>query len=305
MYVPNVVLGLRLAVQTISEPGDEIIIMTPVYDPFYRVVKENGRVLVESPMKNDHGYYTMDLEDLESRITEKTKAVIICNPHNPSGRVWKKEELAQLAEVCLKHDLYIISDDIHSELVSKEHKHVFIGSVSEEVKDKSIIFTSPSKAFNLASIHVANCFISNEGLRKKYQEIAGKTFATENNAFAEAALTGAYDKSEEWLDELNEYIEGNQEYFVEYIKKEFPVLEVRKPEGTYLVWVNFSKSGIPKKNVKDFLLRECQVAVNEGEFFGKEGEGFVRFNLACPRKNVETVLQKMKEKKITRTSIQE
>lgn len=295
-YVPNVVLGLSFGVQTVTEPGDEIIIMTPVYGPFFSVVKDNDRVLVESPMKNDHGYYAMDFEDLESRITEKTKAVIICNPHNPAGRVWTREELQALADICIKYNLYILSDDIHSELITKGKKHTFIGELSEEVRQRSIIYTSPSKAFNLAGIHVANCFIANEELRAKYKAISRKSHADENNSFVEAALTGAYDKSEDWLDALNEYIEGNLNYFVEYIQKEIPVLTVCKPEGTYLAWVDFRKTGIPNEELQEYMRRECGVFLNEGNFFGTNGEGFMRFNLACPRAQITPVLERMKEK---------
>lgn len=296
IYLPNVVSGLIHAVRTISNPGDEIIIMTPVYGPFYKVVNNTDRVLVESPMKNENGYYTMDLEDFESRITEKTKAVIICNPHNPVGRVWTKEELKALGDICVKHYLYILSDDIHSELVTKVHQHTFISMLSPEIRDRSFVFTSPTKAFNLASIHVANCFIANKELRERFVEIAEGTFAAENNAFSEAALLGAYNESEVWLDELRAYLEGNLDYFVDYIQKEIPVLNVYKPEGTYLVWVDFSNTDIPKENLKEYLLKECHVAVNEGEFFGALGEGHVRFNLACPRNKITPVLENLKEK---------
>ncbi|MBO5461407.1 MAG: pyridoxal phosphate-dependent aminotransferase [Ruminococcus sp.] len=295
IHVPNVVLGLMFGVQTVTKPGDEIILMTPVYGPFFQVVNTNNRVLVESPMKNENGYYTMDFEDLEKRITEKTKAVIICNPHNPAGRVWTREELEKLADICIKHDLYILSDDIHSELLTKGHKHTFISSVSEEARQRSLIFTSPTKAFNLAGIHVANCFIANEEIRKKYKEIAHQSFAAEENSFTEAALVAAYNKSEEWLDELNKYIEGNLDYFVDYIQKEIPKLTVYKPEGTYLVWVDFSKTGIPHSELQEYLRKECGVFVNEGLFFGSLGEGYLRFNLACPRKNITPVLEKMKK----------
>lgn len=295
-YVPNVVLGLTFAVQAISDPGDEIIIMTPVYGPFFKVVRDNDRVLLESPMKNDHGYYTMDLEDFESKITPNTKGVIICNPHNPSGRVWTKKELEDFAQICVRHDLYIISDDIHSELISSGHSHTFICGLSDEVREKCIIFTSPSKAFNLASIHVANCFIFDQKLRQKYRKISEKSHAAENNAFAEAALLGAYNESEKWLDELNEYIDGNQELFVNYIQKYIRQLTVCKPEGTYLVWVDFRKTSIPDSEVKDFLLDECHVAVNEGVFFGELGNGFVRFNLACPRDQIREVLERLRNK---------
>lgn len=295
-YVPNVVLGMSFAVQAVSGPGDEIIIMTPVYGPFFKVVNDNDRILLESPMKNDNGYYTMDLEDFESRITAKTKAVILCNPHNPSGRVWKREELEAFAGVCMKHGLYIISDDIHSELISEGYEHIFISSLSEEIKEKCIICTSPSKAFNLAGIHVANCFIFDEVLRKRYIEIAEKSHAAENNAFAEAALLGAYNDSEDWLKELNHYINGNLDYFVNYIQAEIPSLTVYKPEGTYLVWVDFRKTGILPEELHDYLLKECRLAVNDGTFFGKLGSGYARFNLACPRAYVTRALEQLKEK---------
>ena len=295
-YVPNVVLGMSLAVQAVSEIGDEIIIMTPVYGPFFKVTDDNDRVLVESPMKNADGYYTMDLEDFESRITEKTKAVIFCNPHNPSGRVWTREELQAFADICVKHDLYIISDDIHSELISEGYEHTFISSLSEEIRDRCIVCTSPSKAFNLASIHVANCFIFNEALREKYRAVSERSHAAENNAFAEAALAAAYNDSEEWLTELNRYIDGNLEYFTDYIKREIPSLTVRKPEGTYLVWVDFRRTGIPSDKLHDYLLEECHIAANDGNFFGKLGDGFARFNLACPRSTVVKALEILKEK---------
>ena len=295
-YVPNVVLGMSFAVQAVSEIGDEIIIMTPVYGPFFKVTDDNDRVLVESPMKNADGYYTMDLEDFESRITEKTKAVIFCNPHNPSGRVWTREELQAFADICVKHDLYIISDDIHSELISEGHEHTFISSLSEEIRDRCIVCTSPSKAFNLASIHVANCFIFNEALREKYQAVSEQSHAAENNAFAEAALVAAYNDSEEWLIELNRYIDGNLEYFTDYVKREIPSLTVRKPEGTYLVWVDFRRTGVPSDKLHDYLLKECHIAANDGNFFGKLGDGFARFNLACLRQTVVKALEILKEK---------
>ena len=146
-FIPNVVVGLAYAIQTISKPGDEIIVQTPAYGPFFEVVKDNNRVIVENRMKNENGYYTMDYEDLERKITSRTKAVIICNPHNPTGRVWKEEELRELAQICEEHNLYILSDDIHSELLSEGNRHVFITSLSEKIRKRSFIFTSPSKAF--------------------------------------------------------------------------------------------------------------------------------------------------------------
>lgn len=294
-YVPNVVLGLVFAVQTVSEPGDEILIPTPVYGPFFMAVNHTDRVVKESKMKNCKGYYTIDFEDLEAQITKKTKAIMLCNPHNPSGRVWTREELKQLADLCEKHDLYVISDDIHCELTTKGHAHTFITQVSENIAEKTIVCTSPSKAFNLASVHVANCIIQNEALRTKFQEIAEQSKAAHCNAFAEAALIGAYEKSGQWLDELNVYLEENMDYFVSYIQKYIPKLTVYKPEGTYLVWVDCRNTGIREEEIHDYLLEKCKVAVNEGTFFGEDGSGFVRFNLACPRATITPVLEKMKE----------
>lgn len=225
-YVPNIVLGLSFAVQTVSEPGDEIIIQTPVYGPFFKAIQDNGRVVVESSMKNDNGYYTVDYEDFERKITPKTKAVILCNPHNPVGRVWTRDELQKIADICVRHNLYIISDDIHSELVPKERKHTFISTLSEEIGERCIVCTSPSKAFNLASVHVANCIIQNRELRERFQAISERSHAAENNAFCEAALLGAYEDSEEWLDELNVYIADNLTYIAEYIRENIPKISV-------------------------------------------------------------------------------
>lgn len=295
VYLPNVVSGLRFAVEAVSEPGDEILIPAPVYGPFFKVVSQTGRKIVTTRMNNDNGYYTMDLEDLERKITDKTKAVLFCNPHNPSGRVWNRDELEAFAAVCLKHNIYMISDDIHCELVMKGHKHTFLASLSREAAEKTLTFTSPSKAFNLASIHVANVFITDEVLREKVRTLAAQSFCGECNAFAEAALVGAYGHSGEWLDELISYIEGNIDYFVNDIRENIPQLTVYKPEGTYLVWVDIHNVKPAGTDGRSFLIEKCRTVVNDGTFFGEEGEGFVRFNLACPRSFLLPVLERMKE----------
>lgn len=293
-FSPNVVAGLAFAVNSVTEEGDEVIIHSPVYGPFYHVIENTGRKVVECPLNNEDGYYTMDFEKFEKSITPKTKATIICNPHNPCGRVWTRDELKTLADICLKHNLYIISDDIHSEIVYSGHKHTFISTISEEVADRTITCTSPAKAFNLASIQVANCIIKNPDIRKKYTEQMNALHIMEN-AFVEAAITGAYNKSEQWLDELVEYLEGNVDLFVNYIRKEIPKLKVSKPEGTYLVWVDFSSLGMTEKELSHFLVHKCNLAVNPGSFFGESNGTHCRFNLACNRGQIIEVLNKMKE----------
>lgn len=293
LYTPNVVAGLSLAVCTVSEPGDEIIIQTPVYGPFFTSITDNGRKIVENPLIEKDGYYTMDLQDLEDKITEKTKAVMLCNPHNPCGRVWTRAELGALAEICEKHDLYIISDDIHGDIVFPGSKHTVIASLSDAAAERCIICTSPSKAFNLAGMQVAHCIIKNETLRSGMAEILKKLHMNGGNAFEEAMVVGAYNQSAGWLDEAVAYIEGNIDYFVDYITRHIPELSVRKPEGTYLVWVDCRRLGLNQEALKDFFFKTCKVYLNDGQFFGSKGEGFMRFNLACPRAAIEPVLKRI------------
>lgn len=294
-YTPNVVSGLCAAIEAVSEPGDEIIIQTPVYGPFYSSIKDNDRAIVESPMKEDHGYYTMDFEDFEKKITPKTKAMILCNPHNPCGRVWTKEELQTLADICLKHNLYIISDDIHGDLVYKGHPHTVIASLSEEIADRCIVCTAPSKTFNLAGMQIAHCMIKNPELRKRFKHTFERLHIGGGNSFEEAMVIGAYDRSEQWVDELVAYLEDNVDLFVDYIHENIPKLNVYKPEGTYLVWVDCRALGIPQKDLKAFFMEKCKLHVHDGLFFGAKGEGYVRFNLACPRSLVKEALERMQK----------
>lgn len=294
-YLPDVVFGLHLAVCTFSEPGDEIILMPPVYGPFFRVVKENNRIIRECWMKNEYGYYTMDYEKLEESINEKTKAVMLCNPHNPAGRVWSENELEQLVDICAKHQLPIISDDIHCDILSKDHKHTMVANVCRKRGVKCITLTSPSKPFNLASVHVANAIIEDEEVRNRFNNVLAHCHVGHANAFSEAALIGAYDESREWLDEMNSYVEANHEYFVTFIKENIPALKTFKPEGTYLIWADFTGVDKVDGRPKEFLDEHCKILVNDGEFFGEAGKGFVRFNLACPRSYVEKALETLKE----------
>lgn len=295
VYLPDVVSGLHLAVCTFSEPGDEIILMPPVYGPFFSVVKDNDRVIKECWLKNDAGHYTIDYDKLENSITDKTKALMLCNPHNPAGRVWTKEELEKLADICAKYNLPIISDDIHCDILSKDHKHTMVANICREKNVKCITLTSPSKPFNLASIHVANAIIEDAEIRERFRTVLAHCHVSGANAFSEAALIGAYDESRDWLDEMNAYVEANHEYFVKYIEENIPALKAVKPEGTYLLWVDFTNVLKVQGKPKEFLDEYCKLLVNDGEFFGEAGRGFVRFNLACPRKYVDKALGILKE----------
>lgn len=302
-YTPNVVAGLCMAVEAISEPGDEIIIQTPVHGPFYSSIRDNGRVIVENPLKYDNGMWTMDLDDFQQKITEKTKGIILCNPHNPCGRVWTKEELADLAALCVKHNLYIISDDIHGDLVFKGHKHHVIASLSEEVSKRTIVCTAPSKTFNLAGMQVAHCIVENEELREKFLKPLKKLHIEGGNSFEEAITVSAYTQCELWLKELLDYLEANVDYFVETINKEIPLLKADKPQGTYLVWVDCSQLNVQPSELRDFFAKTCGVRVNEGSFFGETGKHFVRFNVACPRTQIKQALEQIKGVLYTETSL--
>lgn len=294
-YLPNVVVGLSLAVQSVSEPGDEIILNTPVYGPFYKAVTDNHRVVKSCPMKENDGYYTMDFEKMTSLVTEKTKAVMLCNPHNPGGRVWTREELTKLADFCIEHQLYIISDDIHADLTLGDHVHTMIASISDEISERCITCTSPSKAFNLAGMQAAHAFIKNESLRERFMKPLNALHLSGGNSFEEALVIGAYRDSEEWLKEAVAYIEGNVDYFVDYIGEHIPQILAVKPEGTYLVWVDCRKLHMHQEQLLKFFIDQCHLFVNSGLDYGPEGEGFVRFNMACSRKLVEKAVRQMED----------
>ena len=292
-YTAGVVTALNYAIQVISEPGDEIMVHTPIYHPFFSVVEDQDRVLLRSPLKEEDLHYTMDFEDMERRVTEKTRAVLFCSPHNPVGRVWKKEELEQLADFCKRHNLYIISDEIHHDLVFE--KHTMFLNVDEELAQRTILCTAPSKTFNIAGIQVSNAIIPNDELRQKFKDLLNKAHIGSAHAMAAPALIGAYNGSEDWLEELLVYLKANRDFFCETIEKELPMLRVRKPEGTYLTWVDCSGLGMTPDELKRFMIDRCGMALSSGITFGEEGAQFMRFNLACPRATVEECLRRLKK----------
>ena len=292
-YTAGVVTALNYAVQTITEPGDEIMVHTPVYHPFFSAIEEQGRVLVRSPLKEEDLHYTMDFEDMERRISAKTKAVLFCSPHNPVGRVWTRGELEQLADFCKRHDLYLICDEIHNDLVFK--KHTMILTVDEALAQRTILCTAPSKTFNIAGVQVSNTIIPNEDIRQKFKDLLTKAHIASAHAMAAPALIGAYDGSEDWLEELLVYLEGNMDLFCETIARELPMLRVRKPEGTYLTWVDCSGLGLDAEELKRFMVDRCGLALSSGIVFGEEGAQFMRVNLACPRSTVEECLRRLKK----------
>lgn len=294
-YAPGVVPALSFCVKAFTEPGDKVIIQSPVYHPFYSVIEGNGREVVKNPLKFEEGKYYMDYEDLEKKIDSKTKLLFLCSPHNPVGRVWKKEELKKLADICMKNNILVVSDEIHFDIVYKGNKHIVFGSLSKEVMDNSIILTAPSKTFNIAGLQVSNVIISNDELRRKFRLELEKCHISSPNVFGEGALIAAYNESEDWLDNLLTYLEGNRDFFIDYINERIPILKAVKPEGTYLMWVDCSGLNMGSDELRDFFTNKCRVALNAGKMFGDEGESFMRFNIGCPRSLLKEALERIEK----------
>ena len=286
MFSPAVITSISLLIQNLTQKNDKIMIQEPVYSPFHNIVESNERSLVISPLvKLDDGSYVMDYEDIESKIKD-VKIFILCNPHNPVGRVWTREELTRLGEICLKHNVLVISDEIHSDIILKNHKHTPFASISKEFSENTITCMAPTKTFNLAGLQSSFLVISNP----YYYEVMDKAFSIldikRNNAFSLVATEAAYNYGEDWLYELIKYIEDNVDFAIDYIKNHMPQLKVKKPEGTYLLWVDFSNLNVDKKDLKNALINKGRIALSDGSSFGIGGDGYYRINLACPRSMV-------------------
>ena len=286
MFSPAVITSISLLIQNLTQKNDKIMIQEPVYSPFHNIVESNERSLVISPLvKLDDGSYVMDYEDIEAKIKD-VKVFILCNPHNPVGRVWTREELTRLGEICLKHNVLVISDEIHSDIILKNHKHTPFASISKEFRENTITCMAPTKTFNLAGLQSSFLVVSNP----YYYEVMDKAFSIldikRNNAFSLVATEAAYNYGEDWLYELIKYIEDNVDFAIDYIKNHMPQLKVKKPEGTYLLWVDFSNLNVDKKDLKNALINKGRIALSDGSSFGIGGDGYYRINLACPRSMV-------------------
>ena len=293
MFSPAVITSISLLIQNLTQKNDKIMIQEPVYSPFHNIVELNERDLVISPLiKLDDGSYIMDYEDIEAKIKD-VKIFILCNPHNPVGRVWTREELTRLGQICLKHNVIVISDEIHSDIILKNHKHTPFASISKEFCKNTITCMAPTKTFSLAGLQSSFLVMSNP----YYYEVMDRAFSTldikRNNAFSLVATEAAYNYGEDWLDELIKYIEDNVDFAIEYIKTHMPKLKVKKPEGTYLLWVDFNSLNVDEKDLKDALINKGKVALNSGSSFGIGGDGYYRINLACPRAMVLEALKRI------------
>ncbi|MBW2609288.1 MAG: pyridoxal phosphate-dependent aminotransferase [Deltaproteobacteria bacterium] len=295
IHVDGVVPAIYMAIWTFTEPGDQIVIQTPAYHLFFPAVEENGREVLENPLRYENGQYLMDLEDLEAKITPRTKMILLCSPHNPVGRVWKKEELERLGEFCIKNNILVLSDEIHSDLIYEGHKHIPFSSISEEFANNSMVCIAASKSFNLPALRVSNTIIPNPELREYFKATLKKSDIKGPNIFGRVATQTAYDTGEPWLEQLLKYLQGNIDFMMKYIEEKIPRVKATRPQGTYLVWLDLRDIGIDPAKTRDFLRLEAKVGLSGGVDCRAEGEGFWRMNIACPRSVLEKALQRLEK----------
>lgn len=283
IHSPGVVTTLSIIMREFTQPGDKIIIQPPVYYPFFDVIKENEREIIYNPLKRAGENYVMDYEDLERKIDHQVKYLILCNPHNPVGRVWTKEELIKLGEICLKNNVKVISDEIHGDLVYGDNQYTPFASISEEFRKNSIICLSATKTFNIAGLQVSFAIFPDKTEYDQFARLLGIFDIKRNNCFSLVAVEAAYREGEEWLHQLLEYLEKNIDFVIHYCKEHIPQVKPNRPEGTYLVWLDCRELGLNNEQLNAFMTGKAKVALDGGDWFGAEGSGCMRMNIACPR----------------------
>lgn len=284
IYTSGVVPALSAIIKALTVPGDKVLIQTPVYNCFFSSIRNNGCEIVESPLVYADNTYSIDFEDLERKVSDpKVKAMILCNPHNPAGRVWSRDELIRIGEICIRHDVVVIADEIHCELVMPGYEYTPFASISEEFSRHSVSCVSPSKAFNIAGLQIANIVCADAGRRAKIDRAININEVCDVNPFGVIALQAAYNEGAEWLDQLLEYIHGNYEYMRRFCEEHLHDFPITKLEGTYLVWMDCRKFGMTSAELEKMLIQDAKLWLNAGTMYGKDGEGFMRWNIACPR----------------------
>ena len=301
MKTPGVVFALGAAVKAFTKPGDAVLIQNPVYYPFTNIIRDNDRRVIDNTLVYEKrvtegkSQYSIDYEDFERKIVqEHIKLFILCNPHNPVGRVWTREELQQLGEICLRHHVIVVSDEIHNDFVYPGFEHTVFANVDPRFAEFTVPCTAPSKTFNLAGLQISNIFISNETLREAFQKEIDKTGYDEPNALGAVACEAAYRGGQEWLDQLRAYLLENLNFLRAYLQEKIPQIHLVEPEGTYLVWLDCSELGISGKKLDQFIVEKAGLWLDGGAMFGPSGADFQRVNIACPRAILELALDKLK-----------
>lgn len=293
---PGVVFAISTAIRAFTDEADAVMIQQPVYHPFSEKIRVNNRKLVNNPLVYENGEYKMDIKDFESKIKEhRVKLFILCSPHNPVGRVWTKEELTEIGDICMKHGVIVISDEIHADFIYEGYKHTIFSEVKQEYLDNTIICTAPSKTFNLAGLQVSNIFIPNKKLREKYKTEMKKAGYGSLNTLGIVACQAAYRYGAQWLDELMTYLTGNLNFVREFLKERLPQVKLVEPQGSYLIWLDFSGLNLNAEELENLILNRAKLWLNSGTIFGPEGEGFQRMNIACPRSVVEEAFLRLEQ----------
>lgn len=293
-FAPGIVAGLYHAVQAFTNHGDKVLIQSPVYHPFYYAARQNGRELVTNPLILKDGKYNIDLNHFEDQVKRGVKLFILCNPHNPVGRVWQKDELFQMAEICLKHNVLIVSDEIHADLIFHPHKHIPLATLSPEIANQTITFNSASKTFNIAGLTTAYAIISNSHYLKIYNQQLEKNGTNHGNIFGFESLKAAYSpQGEEWLEQMLHYVKQSVDMVDRFLKQNLPKIKLFYPEGTYLLWIDFRELDLPVDELSSKIVNEAGLGFNSGEIFGPEGQGFQRMNIGCPHQVVNESLSRL------------
>ena len=290
---PGVVPALHMLVRTFSEPGDQVVVQTPVYYPFFDAIKLNGREILENPLRREDSGYYMDLAGLEAKITPCTKMIILCNPHNPISRVWQEQELRQLGQLCLSKNILVVADEIHGDIIYSGYKHVPFATLSQEFAANSVTCTAASKTFNLPGLQTSNIIIPNPELRTKFEDNLRNCGFPSAGMFGLAATEAAYRHGEPWLSGLLEYLEGNITYLKAFAAENLPGLWVAPVQGSYLLWLDFRSCGLPAEKIGNFVREDARVALEPGFIFGTGGDGFERMNIACPRSQLAEAMERI------------
>ena len=293
-FTPGIVTGLALAVQCFTRPGDKVMVQPPVYHPFFLVTQHNNREVVFSPLVLEKGQYHIDMVRFKTDI-QGCKMFILCNPHNPGGRVWTKEELMEIARICYENNVLVVSDEIHADLTLPPHVHHPFATVCEEARLNSLTFMSPSKAFNMAGLSSSYCIIENENIHKKFQNYINAAELGQGHIFSFISVVAAYGNGTDWLNRMLSYIQANIDFTDNFMKENIPAIKVIRPQASYLIFLDCRELGMTQEELVHFFVNGARLALNDGTLFGKEGTGFMRLNIGCPRSVLNQALEQLKE----------
>ena len=293
-YSQGIMDAITLLINLHTEKGDGVIIQPPVFFEFRIAIMENRRKVVRNPLIKEEQGYRMDFDDLEEKAANpRNKLLVLCNPHNPVGRVWKKEELQRLGDICQRHGVRVIADEIHGDIVYSGHQYTPFASISDEIAQNTFACLSPAKTFNIASATDAVIVIANPEYRQQYRKITDRYFLDRSNAFAAIAMEAAYRSGEAWLDQMLVYLQANLDFLRETLKTRIPQVQLVEPEGTFLVWLDFTQLGLETKMLERFIIDQARLALNAGYWFGRQGAGYARMTIACPRSMLEAGLSRL------------